>query len=169
MRETPLEHKKFGLRPTARMEIDTMNTASEKKITRVDALNEALTLMENSTLPRKDEFVQKLKDIITSFEKKSSSSKPTPRQLANDGLKKAIYAYMAQSPNQRFTVSELMKNVPGLPEEITNQWMTALLHQMYDKENPTNPAFPIVRSESKGRAYFQVNPAYVPVNEEMGE
>lgn len=139
-----------------------MATTNEKKITRVDALNVALNLVENATITRKDEVVQKIKDIIAQIEKKNSSTsgKLSPRQLANEGIKANVLAFMRTAPNQLFSISELMKRPDGIPEEMTNQWMNALLRQMYDKENPMNPAFPVQRIEEKGKAFFKVNPAF---------
>lgn len=148
-----------------------MATTNEKKITRVEALTVALNLVESATLVRKDEVAQKIKDIIAQIEKKNSatSGKLSPRQMANEGIKANVLAFMRTAPNQLFTISELMKRPEGIPEEMTNQWMNALLRQMYDKENPNNPDFPIRRSEEKGKAYFQVNPYFVQPESEDEE
>lgn len=92
--------------------------------------------------------------------KNSGEKKPTAKQTANEGLKSAILS--AMEPNRLYTISELMKEVPELASDpaMTNQRVSALVRQMYDKDNAENPAMPIVRVEEKRKAYFQLNPNF---------
>ena len=82
--------------------------------------------------------------------KNTSEKKPTAKQIANDSIKGAILSVLTDG--KVMTVTDLLKNVPGLPEDMTNQRMSALLRQMYDKENPNNPDYPLCRIEEKRKA-----------------
>ena len=90
--------------------------------------------------------------------KNTSEKKPTAKQIANDSIKGAILSVLTDG--KVMTVTDLLKNVPGLPEDMTNQRMSALLRQMYDKENPNNPDYPLCRIEEKRKAYFMRNPEW---------
>ena len=97
-----------------------------------------------------DEAVAKLQKMLESLEKKKSSTSKaqTAKQTANLSLGNALVQYLAENPNQMFTIGELMKNVPGLPEDISNQKMTSLFRLESVK--------PYYRREMvKGKAYFQ--------------
>ena len=97
-----------------------------------------------------DEAVAKLQKMLESLEKKKSSTSKaqTAKQPANLGLGNALVQYLAENRNQMFTIGELMKNVPGLPEDISNQKMTSLFRLESVK--------PYYRREMvKGKAYFQ--------------
>jgi hypothetical protein len=56
---------------------------------------------------------------------------------------------MEANPNQLFTVSELLKKVPNLPDTMTNQRMSALVRQMVD-------AGSVKRTEDKRKAFFSL-------------
>ena len=81
--------------------------------------------------------------------KNSADKKPTAQQEANATIKSAIQTVMEANPNQLFTVSELMKKVPGLPEDMTNQRMSALVRQMVESGL-------VKRTEEKRKAYFSL-------------
>ena len=80
--------------------------------------------------------------------KKNSPSKETPQQVANRGLGEMVVDFLREHEGERFTVTELMKQVEGLPDEITNQRMTSLFR--LDSVKPF-----VSRTMEKGRAYFQ--------------
>jgi len=82
-----------------------------------------------------------LKDRAEKAAKKNSSRKPNKTQVANEGIKADILN--AMESGKAYTVGEIQKAV-GLE---TNQKTSALLRQL--KETGA-----VVRSESKGRAYF---------------
>jgi hypothetical protein len=77
--------------------------------------------------------------------KNASEKKPTAKQTENETIKANILD--AMEPNRLYTISELLKVVPGLPEDFTNQRMSALVRQMLGSS--------INRVEEKRKAYFQ--------------
>ena len=84
-------------------------------------------------------------------EKKNASRKPTKVQEANKVLAEGVLAYMRDNPNRLYTVSDLMKSVPCFANyegELTHSKANAIVKML--KDNGL-----IVRSEDKGKAYFQ--------------
>jgi DNA-binding transcriptional regulator GbsR (MarR family) len=81
--------------------------------------------------------------------KNSAEKKPTAQQVANDGIKTAVLATMANDPNRLFTITELLKAVPNLPEDMSLNRMSALVRQLKD-------AGKVIRTEDKRKAYFSL-------------
>jgi hypothetical protein len=121
---------------------------NEKKMTKVNALTIALELVEKSTHADKDAVAEKIRKEIENLSKKSGAGKPTAKQTANMGLGELVVEHLRNNPTERFTVTQLMKSVEGLPAEITNQKLTALFR--LDNVKPF-----VNRTMEKGVAYFQ--------------
>lgn len=82
------------------------------------------------------------------LEKKSNApKKPTSAQIANEAIKTAIVEFL--SNGEKFTIGELMKFVPDLPETMTPQRLTALVTQLKNENK-------VVRTEDKRKAYFSL-------------
>ena len=115
-----------------------------EKMTNVKAV---AYVLENCTLPA--DVAEKMEKIKASFEKKSSAErKPTATQVANEGLKVAILAYMENEANRLFSISELIKEVPelaGLSTQKVSPMISALVKE-----------FKVVRIEEKRKAYFKI-------------
>lgn len=77
--------------------------------------------------------------------KNSAEKKQTPVQIANEGIKTAIYEGM--TPNRLYSVTEIIKEVPACAD-LTNQRVSALLRQMMPER--------IERVEEKRKAFFRV-------------
>ena len=92
-------------------------------------------------------FIDHEIELLT--KKNSTDKKPTAKQESNATIKSAIQTVMEAHPNQLFTVSELMKKVPNLPEDMTNQRMSALIRQMVE-------AGLVKRTEVQRKAYFSL-------------
>ncbi len=127
-----------------------------KKMTKREKFEMIANIEEVKTSPILSEFVAHELELLA--KKNSSDRKPTAKQVANDSIKDAILSVLTDG--KVMTVTDLLKNVPGLPEDMTNQRMSALLRQMYDKENPNNPDYPLCRIEEKRKAYFMRNPEW---------
>lgn len=126
---------------------------NEKKMTKVSAFTIALELVEQSAHPDKVAVAEKIRKEIENLSKKSSASKPTAKQTTNLALGRLVIDFLREHPTERFTVTELLKQVPGLPADMTNQKLTALFRiaEIYDHSD---------RFMEKGRAYYQyVEPA----------
>ena len=125
----------------------TTNTTT--KMTKAAAFAIALELVEQSNHPDKNEVAAKITNELAQLSKKNSKSgKPTAKQTANMGLGELVVQYLADHPTEKFTITELMKSVPGLPAEITNQKLTGLF-----RLESVKPHF--TRTMDKGKAYFQ--------------
>ena len=121
------------------------NTTTTKKMTKREMFEQikskyALTAEEVAFIDHEIELLTK---------KNSADKKPTAKQEANATIKSAILTVMEANPNQMFTVSELMKKVPGLPEDMSNQRMSALVRQMVE-------AGLVKRTEVQRKAYFSL-------------
>jgi hypothetical protein len=127
-----------------------------KKMTKREKFEMLMAIDEVKTNPVLTEFIEHEMELLA--KKNASEKKPTAKQIANDGIKDAILSVLTDG--KVMTVTDLLKNVPGLPEDMTNQRMSALLRQMYDKENPSNPDYPLCRIEEKRKAYFMRNPEW---------
>lgn len=99
------------------------------------------------TVPDEIAFIeQEIQRIKTS----NANRKPTAKQVENEALKEAICN--AMEIGSVYTISELMKIVPNLPEDFAPQRMSALLKQLKD-------AGTVVRTEVKRIAYFGLAPS----------
>ena len=127
-----------------------------KKMTKREKFEMLMAIEEVKTNPVLTEFIEHEMELLA--KKNASEKKPTAKQIANDSIKDAILSVLTDG--KVMTVTDLLKNVPGLPEDMTNQRMSALLRQMYDKENPSNPDDPLCRIEEKRKAYFMRNPEW---------
>lgn len=72
---------------------------------------------------------------IEQLEKKNSTvKKPTDKQVANDGIKASVLSFLSEHKDKKYTITQLTKEVPGLPAEISNQRMTSLVSAMVRAE-----------------------------------
>ena len=76
-----------------------------------------------------DEVVAKLNEMWDALNKKSSAEKPlTEQQKQNLGYKADLLAVLADGKAR--TATELMKEVPTFPEDMSNQRVSQLLRQL---------------------------------------
>jgi hypothetical protein len=123
--------------------------ANEKKMTKAVAFELAIKALNESELPDASEAVEKIrKEIENLAKKKSSNGKPTKKQEANSALAEQVAVYMASHPNQMFTVTELVKGVPGLPADMSTQRMTPLLTALVNDGS-------VSKSKDKGKSYYK--------------
>lgn len=120
-----------------------------KKMTKAVAFELAIQALNASDLPDAPEAVAKIaKEIENLAKKKSGNGKPTKKQEANSALAEQVAVYMASHPNQMFTVTELVKGVPGLPAEMSTQKMTPLLTALVNENR-------VSKSKDKGKSMYQ--------------
>lgn len=134
--------------------------AQNKEMTKVNALTIALELVEQSAHAEKEAVANKIRKEIENLSKKSTTL--TPKQTANMGLGEMVVEFLRNHPNDRYTVTQLMKSVEGLPAEITNQRVTSLF-----RLDSVKPYF--VRTMEKGVAYFQYANPNADADEDEGE
>ena len=91
---------------------------------------------------------------IELLEKRNSNGgdkKPTAKQLENADLKTVILDFLADNPDDKFTITDMWKKIPVLANntEMSNQRISAIVNQL-KKENL------VVRVEDKRKAYFSI-------------
>ena len=113
-----------------------------KKITKRDRFNALLSIPAVKADPGLVEFINHELELLA--KKNSTEKKPTAVQVANEGIKSAIYEGMQE--NRLYTVTELIKEIPAC-SDLTNQRVSALLRQMMPEQ--------VERVEDKRKAYFR--------------
>ena len=91
-------------------------------------------------------FIDHELELLEKHNSTSGGRKPTARQVENDGIRESILEYMI--PGEKYTITQLLKSVPGLPEDMTNQRMTAIVRQMIGEE--------IERLPEGNKTYFRL-------------
>ena len=134
----PLVNKKIGLRPTARLEIDTM--ANVKKMTKADYFKQ---IMASYPLTEDEKaFVEHELELLA--KKNSAEKKPTAQQVANAGVADAIYDGMEDGV--MYSITDLIKTIPECAD-LTNQRVSAIVRGMIGTK--------VERIEEKRKAYFR--------------
>ena len=102
---------------------------TKNAMTKASAFAIALELVNQSAHPQKDEVAAKLtKELETLANKKSSPSKAqVAKQTANVGLGEVVLSFLRDNEGKSFTVTDMLKEISGLPAEITNQKLTYIL------------------------------------------
>lgn len=125
-------------------------TEKTAKITKAMKFADTISILHGETPANGcsvDDCVTTLLHEIELLSKKNASDrKPTAVQVANEGIKDAIVTYLTDRPNEQFTVTDLMKNVPELAD-LSNQKVTSLTSQL-------EKAGKIVRAYEKRKAFF---------------
>lgn len=115
---------------------------TNKKITKRDRFESLLKLSQVQADPGMVEFINHELELLA--KKNSAEKKPTAVQVANEGIKDALYDAMQE--NRLYTVTELIKEVPACAD-LTNQKVSNLLRQMMPER--------VERVEEKRKAYFR--------------
>lgn len=111
------------------------------KMTYVDAVNFALNVVADEAVKEK---LTALRDSLV--KRNTADRKPTKTQVANEGLKADILAFLADG--EKHTVTEIMSGVPSLAE-ASNQKAATLVTALVKAEL-------VVREEIKRKAYFSL-------------
>ena len=112
-----------------------------KQMTYVEAVNYAIENLDNETV------VARLSALRDSLVKRNSADrKPTKTQVANEGIKADILAYLADG--EKHTVTEIMENVTSLAG-ASNQKAATLVTALVKAEL-------VNREEIKRKAYFSL-------------
>lgn len=88
--------------------------------------------------------------IAKATRKTEGERKPTAKQVENAAVADKVYAFMAQTPDKVFTVSELLKVCPAFTaiEDCSASYANAIVKKLKD-------AGRVIRTVDKGRAYFK--------------
>jgi hypothetical protein len=103
-------------------------------------------LPEVKNNPTLAEFVAHEMELLA--KKNATEKKPTAKQTANATIQANVLEVMSADPDRLFTITELCKEVPDLPEDMTNQRMSALVRQLVPEQ--------VERVEDKRKAFFRI-------------
>lgn len=120
-------------------------TSSSARLTKAQKFAILADLPAIKADPMLSEFIAHEVELLA--KKNSADKKPTAQQEANAVIKTAVLEVLGDGKLR--TVSDLLKEVPGLPDTMTNQRMSALVRQMVD-------AGQVKRTEDKRKAYFSI-------------
>lgn len=97
------------------------------------------------------DFINHEIDLLEKRNSNGGDKKPTAKQLENADFKVAILDFLADHPDEKFTITEIWKKVPVLANDVnmSNQRVSAVVRQML-LENL------VVRDEIKRKAYFSI-------------
>ena len=133
-------------------------TTSTVRLTKRDFFNAALSSLDMNavfTIPKGDATVKVSGADVAGFlnhelelldRKNTVDKKPTATQVANEGIKADIKAFLDAHKGEKFTVSALMKSVPSIAD-ASNQKVSSLVRQMVLDGQAD-------RIEDKRKAYF---------------
>lgn len=120
-----------------------------KKMTKKEMFAQIL----NSYNLKADEidFINHEIELLEKRNSKGGDKKPTAKQLENADYKVAILNFLADHPDEKFTITEIWKKVPVLANDVnmSNQRVSAVVRQML-LENL------VARDEIKRKAYFSI-------------
>ena len=97
------------------------------------------------------DFINHEIELLEKRNSKGGDKKPTAKQLENADLKTVILDFLADNPDDKFTITDMWKKIPVLANntEMSNQRISAIINQL-KKENL------VVRVEDKRKAYFSI-------------
>lgn len=99
-----------------------------KKMTHKDYFSALLNMAEVKAYPGMEDFIT---GRISALEKKASAPhKETEQDKEKNGIKASVLAFLQDNPDKQYTITQLMKEVSGLPADISNQKLTALVRQL---------------------------------------
>jgi len=128
------------------MATTTSSASASTKLTKAQKFAMIANIPEVANNPMLAEFIAHEQELLA--KKNSAEKKPTAQQEANAAIKANIIATMEADRNRVWTVTELLKAVPGCAD-LTNQRMSALVRQMVD-------AGSVKRTEDKRKAFFSL-------------
>lgn len=100
------------------------------------------------------ELVAFIDHEIELLDNKKNSKTTTATQKENGKLKTYIVAFLETTPNQMYTVTELIEKVPEFKDKepkLTNQKVSALCKQLVDNNE-------ILKKSDKKKSLFYANP-----------
>lgn len=122
-------------------------TNTEKKLTKKQKfamLLEIPAVSENSVLR---EFVEHEVELLDKKNAVKGERKPTEKQVQNANIGNSVVEFMA--PNTYYTVSDLLKKVPNLPEDMSLPRMTHIVTALVNEGK-------VIRTVDKRKALFSL-------------
>lgn len=124
----------------------TSNTTSTRKPTKRDHFNALLAIPEVSANADLVEFINHELELLSRKNtNKDGEKKMTDRQKENAAIAEKVYDFMESGV--KYTISALLKTVPDLPEDMTNQRLSRLVNDYLVPER-------VIKSVEKRVTYF---------------
>ena len=97
------------------------------------------------------DFINHEIELLEKRNSKGGDKKPTAKQLENADYGKAILDFLADNPDEKFTITDMWKKIPVLANntEMSNQRISAIVNQLKNENL-------VVRDEIKRKAYFSI-------------
>ena len=97
------------------------------------------------------DFINHEIELLEKRNSKGGDKKPTAKQLENADLKTVILDFLADNPDEKFTITDMWKKIPVLANntEMSNQRISAIVNQLKNENL-------VVRDEIKRKAYFSI-------------
>lgn len=122
---------------------------TNKKLTKTDRFNILLSYEEVKADPDMVAFIEHEIELLANKRTNAKGErKLTAQQTANAEIKSNIVELLASDSVRLFSVTEIIKEAEGIPEDMTSQRMTALLTQLIAEEK-------IQRVKDKRKTFFQ--------------
>lgn len=122
---------------------------TNKKLTKTDRFNILLSYEEVKADPDMVAFIEHEIELLANKRINANGErKMTAQQAANVVIKTNIVELLASDATRLFSVTEIIKEAEGIPEDMTSQRMTALLTQLIAEEK-------IQRIKDKRKTFFQ--------------
>ena len=124
-------------------------TNTNKKLTKTDRFNILLSYDEVKADSDMVAFIEHEIELLANKRTNANGErKLTAQQTANAEIKSNIVELLASDSVRLFSVTEIIKEAEGIPEDMTSQRMTALLTQLIAEEK-------IQRVKDKRKTFFQ--------------
>ena len=99
-----------------------------KKMTHKDYFSALLNMAEVKAYPGMEDFIN---GRISALEKKTSAPhKETEQDKVKSGIKASVVEFLSANPDKQFTITQMLKQIEGLPADTSNQRMTSLVTQL---------------------------------------
>ena len=120
--------------------------STTKKMTHRDYFSALLNMEEVKAYPGMEDFIS---GRIAALDKKSAAPhKETDADKVKDGIKANVLSFLSAHKGEKFTITQMMKQIEGLPADISNQKLTALVRQLLLAEL-------VVKEVDKRVSYFR--------------
>ena len=120
---------------------------NEKKLTKKDKFQMLLDIPAVAENEMLSEFVEHELELLAKKNAVKGEKKPTEKQVQNASIGDSVVDFM--SSNTLYTVSELLKKVPNLPEDMSLPRMTHIVTALVNDGR-------VVRTVEKRKAYFSL-------------
>lgn len=120
------------------------------KPTKKDRFNQ---LLEIEAVKANQELVDFINHELELLVKKNApSKKDSEKKTANEAIARSIVSLMTENPDHLYSLTELLKVLPDLPEDMSNQRMSSIVRTLLADSGTGE----VERVEDKRKIYFKL-------------